>query len=111
VGTDADARYLAGRSRGEDWWPEDEKASVWDNVGYHTIKRIDPWLARPDGSFPPSPYSANASNWYDEGRLGFGGQRGVVPNVGCWNYWNSRDYGEGVYRNFADSGPVNTQCN
>jgi RHS repeat-associated protein len=98
-------RYLYGLLQARDWWPEDARVSSSKDIGYHTIKRIDPWMAPPDGWYPPSPYSADAGRWYDDGRSGRGEQEyGIVPPIASWNYW-SNDHG--TYRNYDNAGPVN----
>jgi RHS repeat-associated protein len=94
-------RYITGLIQARNWVVKD---GYWPGqVGlYNLIKRtIGPSYLPPFGFYPPSPYSPNASNWYNEGRSGFGGQQGIVPPVRCWNFF---DYAHQRYWNF-DQGP------
>lgn len=74
-------------------------------------KRLHPWIVPGFYNFPPSPYSANAREWYNQGKEGFGGHYGIVPEVDFWLFW-----GEYSYFNFADGpGPnsrrtINPKC-
>ena len=101
-------RYLMGLSQSKEWGAEKYKfGEVW---GYDNIKSLHPWWSPAMGFYPPSPWSWKASNWYDQGLDGIGGQYGVVPNVDCWRikvggqYWNLQ-YGPGV-----GNGNVNPSC-
>ena len=94
-------RYITGLIQARNWVVKD---GYWpgQTALYNAVKRtVGPSYVPPFGFYPPSPYSANASNWYDEGRSGFGGQAGIVPQVRCWNFY---DYAHDRYWSF-DQGP------
>jgi hypothetical protein len=75
-------------------------------------KRIDPWIVPAFATYPPSAYSALANDWYYQGKMGWGGQLNVVPNVDCWTFYTKNDgrYWNLQYGPNRGNGTINPEC-